>query len=241
MIRSAIAMAGIVAMHLLSPRIMDAAGRRLSMLLSIAGGVAVGYVFVGMLPKIGVYTAKIVAAEPQGPEILQFRLYLLSLAGFLVYFAADRFRARAARGGAGLVLHGTAFAGYNALSGYLLAQAQTTRIGFVPIVLVGAVFSLHLFAMDHQLRDWHRAVFDRGLRWLLAACVAAGWLAGALLPISEAALAAWSAVLAGGILANVFNEELPGARPGQVPAFLAGVVLVLAVAILFRTLSKTAG
>ena len=238
-IRSAIAMLVIVAMHLLSARIERTAGARLRTLLSVAGGIAVGYVFVGLLPKIGDYTAKIIAAEPASPGFMQYRLYLLSLAGLLLYFAADRFRAGRADSGAALAIHSVAFAGYNALVGYLLAHLNASRSGFVPHVLLAAVMAIHLFAMDHQLRAWHGAAFDRWLRWLFAASVAGGWLAGLLLPVSQGALAAWAAVLAGGILINVFNEELPRERDSQVAAFLVGVAIVVAVSAVFRTLSKS--
>jgi len=240
-IRSAIAMLVIVAMHLLSARVERAAGARLRTLLSIAGGIAVGYVFVGLLPKLGVFTAKIVAAEPASPEFMQYRLYLLSLAGLLLYFAADRLRVSRAESGAAVAIHSAAFAGYNALVGYLLAHADTERSGYVPHVLLAAVMAIHLFAMNHQLRGSHGAVFDRWLRWLFAAAVAGGWFAGLLLPVSAEALAAWSAVLAGGILINVFNEELPRERDGRVAAFLVGVAVVIAVAAVFRTLSKSLG
>lgn len=238
-IRSAVAMLVIVAMHLLSARIEQAAGTRLRTLLSIAGGIAVGYVFVGLLPKLGVFTAKIVVAEPASPEFVQYRLYLLGLAGLLLYFAADRFRVGRADSGAALAIHSTAFAGYNALAGYLLAHLNSSRSGFVPHVLLAAVMAIHLFAMNHQLRSWHGAAFDRWLRWLFAASAIGGWLAGVLMPVSEGALAAWAAVLAGGILINVFNEELPRERDSRVAAFLAGVAIVVAVAALFRTLSKS--
>ena len=96
-------------------------------------------------------------------------------------------------------------------------------------------------AMDHQLRAWHGPAFDRALRWLLAAAVIGGWLGGVLMPISQDGLAAWSAVLAGAILINVFNEELPREQDAQMPAFLFGVALVVAVAVVFRTLSKSLG
>ena len=238
-IRSVIAMLVIVAMHAVSGRMEQAAGARLRTLLSIAGGIAVGYVFVGLLPKIGVSTAKIVAAEPASPEFLQYRLYLLSLLGLLLYFAADRFRVGRADSRAALAIHSVAFAGYNALIGYLLAHVDSARSGYVPHVLLAAVMAIHLFAMNHQFRGSHGAAFDRWLRWLFAASVAAGWLAGLLLPVSREALAAWSAVLAGGILINVFNEELPRERDGQVAAFLVGVAIVVAVAAVFRTLSKS--
>ena len=238
-IRSAIAMLVIVAMHLLSARVERAVGARLQTLLSVAGGIAVGYVFVALLPKIGVFTAKIVAAEPASPEFLQYRLYLLSLAGLLLYFAADRFRGGRGDSGPALAIHSLAFAGYNALIGYLLGHASTARSGYVPHVLLAAVMAIHLFAMNHQLRAARGAAFDRWLRWLFAAAIAAGWLGGLWVPVSQAALAAWSAVLAGGILVNVFSEELPRKRDGQAAVFLVGVIIVVAVAALVRTLSKS--
>ncbi len=92
--REIVAILVIAAAQLFTARIEQAAGRRLPTLLSVAGGVAIGYVFVALLPKIGLYTGRIMAAEPDGPEILQYRLYLLGLAGLLLYFAADQYRAR---------------------------------------------------------------------------------------------------------------------------------------------------
>ncbi|MGH8243418.1 MAG: hypothetical protein ACRETY_08735 [Steroidobacteraceae bacterium] len=196
---------------------------------------------MALLPKMGVQTAHIVAAAPASAEFVQFRLYLVALAGLLLYFVVDRYRARAPGGQAVLTFHGLAFAGYNALVGYLLEHLATHRAGYVPYVLLAVVMALHLFAIDHQLRAWHGAAFDRVLRWLMAAAVPAGWLASRLWPISDGALAAWSSLLAGAILINVFNEELPRDNQRSLPAFLSGVVAVVAVAAIFRTVSRGLG
>ena len=230
-----------VAVHAGAPRIERALGARLRGLLSIAGGVAVGYVFMGLLPKMGAQTARIVAAAPESSEFFQFHLYLVALAGLLLYFVVDRYRARAPGGRGILVFHGLAFAGYNALIGYLLEHLASHRAGYVPFVLLASVMALHLFAIDHQLRAWHGAAFDRVLRWVMAAAVLAGWLASRLWPVSEGTLAAWSSLLAGAILINVFNEELPRDDRGSLPAFLCGVVAVVAVAAVFRTVSRGLG
>ncbi|MGH8203915.1 MAG: hypothetical protein ACREST_04850 [Steroidobacteraceae bacterium] len=190
---------------------------------------------------MGAQTARIVAAEPESSEFLQFRLYLVALAGLLLYFVVDRYRAGGSPGRAVLAFHAVAFAGYNALVGYLLEHLATHRAGYVPYVLLAVVMALHLFAIDHQLRAWHGAAFDRVLRWVMAAAVLAGWLGSRLWPVSEGALAAWSSLLAGAILINVFNEELPRDARGSLPAFLFGVVAVVAVAAIFRTVSKGLG
>lgn len=196
---------------------------------------------MGLLPKMGVQTAHIIAAAPESAEFLQFRLYLVALAGLLLYFVVDRYRAHAPGGQAILVFHGLAFAGYNALVGYLFEHLASHRAGYVPFVLLASVMALHLFAIDHQMRAWHGAAFDRVLRWVMAGAVLAGWLGSRVWPISEEALAAWSSLLAGAILINVFNEELPRDDRGNLPAFLSGVVAVVAVAAIFRTVSKGLG
>jgi hypothetical protein len=239
--REAVAILIVAATHVFAARIERAAGRHLPTLLSVAGGVAVGYVFVALLPKMGIFTAKIVAEEPGGPEILQYRLYLLALAGLLLYFAADQYRSRGVATWRALAMHVLLFGTYSGLVGYLIAHTESHRIGYVPHILVGAVMAVHLFAVDHQLRNWHGAAFDRVLRWVLAGSVIVGWLCGRWMPVAEPVLAAWSSILAGGILVNVFSEEFPRGRDARVSPFLGGVAFVLVAAIVFRTLSRGLG
>jgi hypothetical protein len=238
LVREAAAIAIVAATHLGAARIEAAAGARLRQLLSLAGGVAVGYVFVALLPKMGYYTALYVDAHPDKADASVLRLYLFGLLGFLVYFAADRYHARADGNRTAVVLHGVVFAAYSALVGYLIAHAEEARTGYVPHVAVGAVMAVHLFAVDHQLRGWHGAAFDRALRYVLAIAVVAGWCIGHWLPLGKDAVAIWSSILAGGILVNVFSEEFPSGGRGDARAFLFGVVLVVAVALFYLTASS---
>lgn len=235
--RETAAIAIVAATHLFAGRIERVAGRHLQSLLSLAGGVAVGYVFVALLPKMGYYTGLAMDADPALPDVARLRLYLFGLLGFLVYFAADRVHARADGGRVAVVLHGIVFAAYSALVGYLISHAEEARAGYVPHVAVGVVMAVHLFAVDHQLRAWHGAAFDRTLRYVLAAAAVIGWLAGIWHPLSKAALAIWSSILAGGILVNVFSEEFPRGGRGDTRAFLVGVVLVVAVAAVYLSAS----
>lgn len=236
--REAAAIAIVAAAHLFAARIEAVAGTRLRQLLSFAGGVAVGYVFVALLPKMGYYTSEFLDAHPEGPGISQLRLYLFGLGGFLVYFAADRYRAKTDGSRAAVVLHGVVFAAYSALIGYLIAHAEHVRVGHVPHVAVGIAMAVHLFAVDHQLRDWHRAAFDRTLRYVFAFAVIAGWCLGLWGPLGKDAIAIWSSFLAGGILVNVFSEEFPSGGRGHAPAFLLGMVFVVGVALYFFSASS---
>jgi hypothetical protein len=88
--------------------------------------------------------------------------------------------------------------------------------------------ALHFTAVDHMVRDWHPAAFDRVLRWLFASTLVAGWVLGELVPVADGVVATWTALLAGAILLNVLNLELP--RPsGPLWPLLAGVASFAAV------------
>jgi len=238
LLREAAAVLLLAAAHLFAGRIERAAGAQLQRLLSLAGGVAVGYVFVALLPKMGNYTRFALEADPGAPDFGQVRLYLWGLFGFLVYFAADRYRAGRHGGRTALLLHGLVFGAYSALVGYLVAHAGDIRVGYIPHLAVGFVMALHLFAVDHQLRAWHGDAFDRVLRPLFVVAVIAGWAVGTWLPLSTDVLATWSSILAGGILVNVFSEEFPRGGKGDARAFLAGVFLLVLVAFAYLGFSR---
>jgi hypothetical protein len=236
--REAIAVLLVAAAHLFAGRIEQAAGRELHRLISFAGGIAVGYVFVALLPKIGLYTSLLVEAEPRTGELGRVALYLFGLLGFLVYFAADRYHARNDGRNLALALHGLVFAAYSALVGYLIAHAGESRTGYVPHIAVGVVMGVHVFAVDHQLRHWHGAAYDRVLRHVFVAAVVAGWAIGRWVDLPKSTLAIWTSILAGGILVNVFSEEFPRGGRGDAWSFLAGVVAVVVVAAVYLGFSE---
>ena len=78
----------------------------------------------------------------------------------------------------------------------------------LPVVAV--VVAVHLFADRLRFLD----VVPRG-RWVLAAAVAVGWVAGLATAIGEAVIGSLFAFLAGGIVLNVLKEELPEERKSR--------------------------
>jgi len=99
----------------------------------------------------------------------------------------------------------------------------------VPYAAIVVVMALHFTAVDHLVRHWHPAAFDRALRWVFALAITAGWLLGTLTYLPGHVVATWTAVLAGAILLNVLNLELP--RPsGPLWPFLVGVLVFAGVA-----------
>lgn len=213
------------------PWVERRAGESLARITAVAGGIAVGYVALYLLPKIGDYTAALIANQPELPELLQYRLYLFFLAGLVFYFFVDR------AGAAGRVLpawlHGGAFAVYSFATGYVLASVP--RPGYFPYILAGGALGLHFIGICHQLRAWHTIAFDRCIRWLLGVAVLAGWAAGSLETFSKAVVATAVAFLGGGILVNVLREEWPEKGPGRTVPFLLGIGLFVLLVVIIRS------
>ena len=206
---------------------------QLARLTAMAGGVAVGYVSLYLLPKIGDYTAATITGQPDAHELWQYRLYLIFLGGLVTYFFVDR----AGVNGHSLPvwLHGVAFTLYSFATGCVLANVP--RPGFFPYILAGATLGLHFIGICHQLRAWHREAFDRYMRWMMGIAVLAGWAAGSLGVFSSGVLATIVAFLGGGILVNVLREEWPDKTHGRTGPFLVGIGLFILLSWVIRTFS----
>jgi hypothetical protein len=224
----------IAAVHVLFPLIEKKLHHRKQELVSLTGGIAVGYIFLFMLPKIGDYTAAIVRNEVDGWEVMHYRLYVIALLGMLTYYLNSRLNVpHDGRRYVALAIHVTLFAFYNFTVGDLLANIP--REGYFPYALVGAVLALHMLGIDHHLRAVYQQRFDMWVRWALAFSVLAGWTVGVSFRIGTSTLAVLSAFLAGGILVNVMAEELPQRGKGCTRNFIGGVVLFAVLIAFLRT------
>lgn len=203
-----------------------------SIWLSIAGGVSVAYVFLHLLPELQRSQQRLENLLGVG-GFLNHHIYLLALGGLTVFYGLERlaFSSRVAgpapdeqRPTARGVfwLHIGSFAVYNLAIGMLLARREEGEVS--GLLLYGAALGLHFLVNDYGLRQHHRARYHRWGRWLLAAAVVLGWLAGLLLPLPPLLVEVTIAVLAGGVIMNVMKEELPGERESRFAAFLGGVV-----------------
>ena len=203
-----------------------------SVWLSAAGGVAVAYVFVHILPELASHQRETfsAAAAAGGPEPGR-SLYIVALAGLAAFYVLERLGgalARKRRQGEGDLkgptgtfwLHLGSYAAYNVLIGYLLLQQEGR--GVSELLLFGLGVGLHMLVIDHGLHATHGRAYDRLGRWVLASAPLLGWslAAGLGAPPSRAVSAAF-AFLAGGMILNVLKEELPEERESSLWAFLA--------------------
>lgn len=205
--------------------------------ISAAAGVSVAYVFVDVLPELAVHNRSIVeAAGAAEPLFAEQRVYILALASFVVLYGVEHIvlaaRGRRAEGvGEGTRdaiywLHLGGFAAYSALIGYLLVERAER--GLAALVVYTLAMAVHFLIVDHALAEQHGDAYRHGGHRWLAASVVAGWVVGAILPLSEVTLARLFAVLAGGIVITSLRSELPDERHGRFWPFVLGAALFAA-------------
>ena len=200
--------------------------------LSAAGGVAVAYVFLHILPELSGHQETFAEGLGVGKRAAETWVYLVALAGLAMFYGLERAaktsRSRS-RGRTGydavdekmFWLHIGSFALYNSLIGYLLLHREET--GLWSLLIYFVAMGLHFVTNDFGLREDHKARYDRHGRWLLAAAVMAGWMLGALTRLSGIVIGFLFAFLAGGVVLNVLKEELPEDRQSRFLPFAFGL------------------
>lgn len=223
---------GFVCIHLFAGKLRFIAAIPRSRWLSFAGGTSVAYVFLHLFPEL--FAAQEAMSERGDSKIAEHIAYLSALAGVVSFYGLERLVtvARSKRGGSAggegetstgqgiFWLHAGSFAFYNFLIGYLLVH-EKDQSG-TGLALYGVAIGFHFFVNDFALREDHKGTYRRFGRWLLAAAVAGGWLAGLWWSLGEAVISGLFAFLAGGIMLNVLKEELPESRRSRFLPFAIG-------------------
>jgi hypothetical protein len=217
----------LVALHLAAPRI-----RRLPLVPeaatgSFAGGLAVAYVFLHLLPEIaegneaiGEALSDVVHPSP----LLDLGIFVVALVGFTAFLALERLADRHAprpvngldatppvdrRPTAGVYrLQLGSFVIYNALITYTMPLRLRTGVLFA--LLFTLAMGLHFVLTDRSLEERYGTRFGRTGRLILAGALLLGWAAAALAaPTSALLVALLTALLGGSILLNVFKRRFP--------------------------------
>lgn len=239
---AAIAVVLLAIVHVVTPSLRFLEGTPRSAWLSIAGGVSVAYVFVHLLPELAKGEETIARVAGGGDAAFaEHHVYLIALCGLVVFYGLDRLakESRSEREGAPVQagrgaeeaaeagtsawvfwIHIGSFAVYNALVGYLLLHREVMTLG--SLAFFAAAMALHFVVTDYGLNEDHKASYLHTGRWILVAAVLLGFLVGWATEISEAAIAALTAFLAGGVVLNVLKEEVPSERRSRFWAFALG-------------------
>ncbi|MET3574264.1 hypothetical protein ACFFIY_12335 [Bhargavaea ullalensis] len=224
--------AGFVLIHLFSRKMIFLDGTPRSRLLSGAGGVAVAYVFLRLLPNLADYEEELKGTLTYATNrFLEHHLYIIALAGLVIYYGLEqlaesskRRRDAASQNGRPRIfwIHIGSFALLNLITGYLLVHGHFPHLH--NRILFFVAMALNFVVNDWGLRNIHRSHYDRYGRWLLGLVILAGWAIGMTTKIDDVFISYLSAFLAGGVIMNVMKEELPKERQSSFLAFLVGVV-----------------
>lgn len=210
---------------------LGALGRRT--VVSVAGGAAVAYVFMDLLPDVHAAAGAFREATAHlGPSVLGVGVNLAAMAGFLFFYGVeelvirseddeDRRRRRSAGKSHPLFrIHVTAFAAYGWVVSYLLvrspAQTAAALAGYA------AAMAMHFIGVSHALREEHGDLYDRVGAPLLALGCAAGWACGVVVGLPSTVIGLLLGGVAGGVIANTVISELPREKEGKFLPFLTG-------------------
>ncbi len=199
-------------------------------------GVALGYVFVEILPHLASKQEALLEATDAGLlGFLEHHAYLMAMAGFLLYLAIvlSGERARSRRAPEDFTISTLPFAvgfaaasmaAYAFLIGYMLAEQCTHGAGS------GFAFALamaaHFVGLGHSHRRLYPRLYDAVLRYALAGALYAGWIFGAIGELSDPVYALLFTFLAGGIMIITAVFELPRVKSWrQYASFCAGAIV----------------
>ncbi|MCP8967815.1 hypothetical protein [Ectobacillus ponti] len=227
---------GFALIHLCSKYMRFVKDAPRSWFLSAAGGVAVSYVFMHLLPDLSHHQQDIERVLNRGiGEYVENHIYLLALLGLAMYYGLERLVKKSKKQQADkkasqgvFWLHMASFFLYNALIGYLLIREESGN-GWGMFFYFLAL-SIHFITIDQSMRRDHRDVYDKYGRVLLAAAILIGWGTGAAMKVNSFFISVLVAFLAGSIILNVLKEELPEEKESSFGAFsigLAGYTVLL--------------
>lgn len=194
--------------------------------LSLSSGVAVGYVFVHLLPEVQ-HAGTIVEETGHVLAVLDEHVYFVGLVGFVAFYGVERWvcvhgaDCEADREPDRLFrVHVATFAVYNLLVGYLLLHREES--GVVGLATYAVAIGLHLFVIDHGLHNRHGRSYHRYGRWTLSGAILAGFAIGAVTTVGEVLPGLLLSFLGGGVVLNVVKEELPAEHESRFWAFALG-------------------
>lgn len=197
-----------------------------SRFLSAGGGVAIAYVFVDLLPKLGASDA-IVKDWAMGVfPYFERHVYVMALAGFLLFFIVDRLPSYV-KSGRTLWLSIASYALFNFLVGYSVVDKDDPEVQ--PLALFTFAMALHYFTNDYALSKAHGQEYGHLGKWILVFSLYAGWFVGIYYVLHPVAIALLSAFIGGGVIMNVTRHELPEGNPNSLGAFLVACLLYTAV------------
>jgi hypothetical protein len=224
-------------------RVLDVQPR--SRWLSFAGGTAVAYVFLHIMPDLAAHGDEFSEATGLGTLLADSLVFTLSLTGLALFYGAERATAlvgssedRGRQEGnsppAVFWIHVAATSVLVVVVSYLLNHREEE--GLAALVLSFAALLLHFVTTDFAAHAHHPRLYQERARFVLAGATLAGWAAGLALDLPDLAIGGLFAFVGGAIVLISLKEELPAERESRLLPFLIGAGLYAALVLGERSL-----
>jgi hypothetical protein len=183
--------------------------------LSFASGVSLAYVFVDLLPALEKGEPVLKRSFDQVIPFLELHTYLIALLGILFYYGVQsRISSEKHRW-----LPVSGYLLFNFFVGASLSDSSNPEIQ--PLTLFTIAIGLHYFIRDHLAKVSQK----KSILWALISILFAGYITGYLIRIPDTAAAIGISFVAGGILLNTFQYELPKQEKNGYIWFVCGALL----------------
>jgi hypothetical protein len=205
------------AIHIFYDRLHHILYKEERIAISFGGGMAVAYIFLHLLPEL-----------EKGAEDIGSLDHFITLIGFLLFYGLQRFAWRVSKnetskyGGLLFYIQLGFSCLYNFLLIYAIPELFEENLIFVFLYVVAMGF--HLLHNDYSLAEKYHHQFKSWGRYVLLGTVVFALIVDIFLePANELVADILIALLAGSLLFNVFQEELPEPEHTSFPWFVAGV------------------
>jgi hypothetical protein len=193
---------------------------------ALSAGVAVAYVFIGVIPELEEHKSTIAASAAANGLDVEKRVYLYALAGFIAFVGLNHLKSH---GGAYIlalarseVIYWVEICGYSLyvlLISFLLVHREDPTIASLGLFVFAMGF--HLFMIDSQLAHQLGPSYDRWGRIILILSVPLGWGLGIAEALPDSFTSRLFAFILGGVVVLSAYEELPS-DSGRFGWFLSG-------------------
>lgn len=222
----------LIVAHYLSPIILKRLPKHGLFFSSFAGGTAVAYVFLHMLPSLVEYNKPISTLLETADWLTPFTellIYIVALLGFLIYYgldiAAEYFQVKRHNRSFVYALHLGMFCLYNFLITYTMSLRVLVSI--YASILFTSSMALHFVLTDRKFARLYQHRFNHKGRFVLIFALFVGWLCSVLFePINVLLAAFMVAFLSGSVLLTVFREELPAKGMSNYIGFSCGALCI---------------
>jgi len=222
--------------------------------ISFGAGASIAYVFVHVLPEIGIFQNQITGhtgGHHQPVSFISQPLYLVTLGGLCFVYLLDTIEARfyietfkaRQRHKYHIHLFSTRtflYLLYNVMIAFIITQRPGE--GLINIMLITIALMLHFIVLNASFQETYEELQDRFIRWFATSGLLIGWLLGIMIEVPVSITATIFSLIGGMITYVALKSELPQTKHKAPFHFLAGAFLYacIALAIPFFGLSHLA-